>query len=109
MKPTSLTRKIGTKVREKRTAKGITQKQLAAQCGVSERLIRSLEMGTAYGIGLEKLIDIISSLGLDLTLVDQDNNTNNKDSSSISQGSEYSSALHHARSHWHVMDINEGA
>lgn len=81
---------------------GLTQKELADQAGVSERLVRSLEMGTAYGIGLEKLVNIISPLGLSLsvTSIDGENQSQNGNARSISQGDDYSRALKHAVLRW---------
>ena len=52
----------------KRTALGLTQAQLSASAGVSERLVRSLEQGEATGIGLDKLISVLTVLGIELSL-----------------------------------------
>ena len=59
-------RMIGLEVSRARKAGGITQEQLARACGVSRQLVNRLEVGTATGIGLEKLLKVLSYLGLNL-------------------------------------------
>lgn len=61
-----LLRDVGRRVRDARTAAGITQRQLAALSGVSERLVRSVESGEARSISVDRLAAILSQLGLDL-------------------------------------------
>lgn len=93
MNLTALTRSIGAQVRNQRIALGITQKELASQTGTSERLIRSLEMGEARGIGLGKLVDILAPLNLGLAVVSDEVETSSKGSASVSQGTDYTNAL----------------
>lgn len=59
-------RDIGRNVRFARTAAGITQSELAASAGVSERLIRSVENGEARNVSIGRLVSILNRLGLDL-------------------------------------------
>ena len=47
---------------------GLTQRQLSWLCGVSERSIIALEVGTAPGIRLDKLLSILESLGIPLSV-----------------------------------------
>lgn len=63
-------RQIGYIVRRQRSEAGLTQKQLAKQAGVSERLVISLELGDATGIRLDKLLQVLSALDLSLAVVD---------------------------------------
>lgn len=100
MNPAPLIRSIGLAVRKQRTALGLTQNELAEQAGVSDRLVRSLEMGTANGIGLEKLINIISPLGLSLNVVGASDEGQNISQEVTSQGNDYSNALKQAMSRW---------
>ena len=87
-----LARTIGSRIRERRTSLGLTQSQLAAMAGISERSLRFIEMGTAYGVGLENLVAVLTPLDLRLELAD-----GNAEAASINtgvtQGSEYSDAL----------------
>lgn len=59
-------RNIGKLIRSQRKEQGLTQRQLAAKAGVSERLIASLELGDATGIRLDKLLPILDALELSL-------------------------------------------
>ncbi|MCF0104489.1 MAG: helix-turn-helix domain-containing protein [Eggerthellaceae bacterium] len=70
----TFSRDIGRKVRERRLQKSLTQKQLAEAAGVSERLIRSLEIGESQGISLEKLLNILQEVELCLELVESPSN-----------------------------------
>ena len=67
---TAIAREIGARVRARRREQLITQKELARAAGVSERLIRTLEVGEAAGIGLDKLASILGALGLTLSVSD---------------------------------------
>ena len=62
---------LGSQVYTARTAQGLTQSMLAARAGVSERLIRYLEKGQAQSVQLNKLLAILSALGLDLSICTQ--------------------------------------
>lgn len=86
----------------------MTQKQLANKAGVSERLVRSLEMGSASGIGLEKLAAILSSLNLTMAVVDNEGSTSTMSSNVITQGVEYSEALARAVASWKPEVFDEG-
>ncbi|WP_288219987.1 helix-turn-helix domain-containing protein [uncultured Adlercreutzia sp.] len=69
-------RQIGQTIREKRLQQGLTQQELADASHVSRSLIVRLEKGTATALYPEKLIDVLSALGLHLVLVDaQDKNS----------------------------------
>lgn len=100
MNATALTRSIGLKVRACRLAKGLSQKQLAAVAGVSERLVRSLEMGNARGIGLEKLAAVLTPLDLDLRLVAGEKPDDASLASTVRQSEEYSTLLAQAVATW---------
>ena len=62
---------LGSQVYTARTTQGLTQSMLAARAGVSERLIRYLEKGQAQSVQLNKLLAILSALGLDLSICPQ--------------------------------------
>ena len=62
---------LGSQVYTARTAQGLTQSMLATRAGVSERLIRYLEKGQAQSVQLNKLLAILSALGLDLSICPQ--------------------------------------
>ncbi|MEC4272860.1 helix-turn-helix domain-containing protein [Adlercreutzia sp. R25] len=105
MEATAVARDIGRKVQGERRARGLTQKQLAEAAGVSDRLVRSLEMGTARGVGLENLVHVLSVLDLDLTVCDAASGKPAAATSTLSQGSEYSALLQRALGQW---DGSEG-
>lgn len=54
-------RRLGTKVRELRTAQGISQRQLALMTGISRSYLWKIETGTA-DIGIDVLIKIAHAL-----------------------------------------------
>jgi transcriptional regulator with XRE-family HTH domain len=60
---------LGRRVAQARREQDVTQEQLALLSGVSLRLIGQLENGKATGIGLEKLLSILNTIGLDLDVV----------------------------------------
>lgn len=66
-------RQIGQLVRDQRKKKGLTQKQLAQDAEVSERLVSALELGDAPGIQLDKLLKILEAT--DLNLLVSNNNS----------------------------------
>ncbi|MBQ3106211.1 MAG: helix-turn-helix transcriptional regulator [Eggerthellaceae bacterium] len=68
MNATETSRWLGREVRLKRTELGLTQAQLSAAAGVSERLVRTLEQGEATGIGLDRLTSVLAALGMELSL-----------------------------------------
>lgn len=58
-------RDIGTLIRDRRTASGFTQLQLATQCGVSVRWLGDVEAGkSTAAIGL--VLRVLDSLGVEL-------------------------------------------
>lgn len=59
-------RQVGIYVRAKREAEGLTRAELAEASGVSERLVASLELGSATGIRLDKLLAVLHALDLGL-------------------------------------------
>ncbi len=61
-------RQVGQNVRNQRKQLGLTQCQLAEQAGVSERSVVSLELGDATGMRLDKLLSILSALGLTMSI-----------------------------------------
>lgn len=64
-------RAMGSVIAQARMAKGLTQDQLARDAGISRQLVNRLEMGTASGIALSKLLSILERLDCAL-LVDSD-------------------------------------
>lgn len=64
-------REVGRRVRCERKAMGLTQRELACRAKVSERLVRSIENGEARGVSLDKMISVLSQLGLSLLLADE--------------------------------------
>lgn len=66
--PVDIPRQAGQYVRAAREAAGLTRAQLAENCGVSERLLASLELGDATGIRLDKLLAILHAAGLSLSV-----------------------------------------
>ena len=107
MEATAIVRRIGSQVRQQRASLGITQKQLANNAGVSERLVRSLEMGLANGIGLEKLAAILSSLDLTMAIVNDSNDATEIRLSAITHDNEYSEALAQAMASWKPEALGE--
>jgi len=60
---------LGETVRQRRRELGINQLDLAERSGVSDRFIRDLEHGK-MSLRLDKLIDLLQALNLDLTLTE---------------------------------------
>lgn len=60
---------LGETVRQRRRELGINQLDLAERSGVSDRFIRDLEHGK-MSLRLDKLIDLLEALDLDLTLTE---------------------------------------
>ncbi|MBW9336860.1 helix-turn-helix domain-containing protein [Herbaspirillum sp. RU 5E] len=59
---------IGLSLRERRTAMGLTQDQLARLAGLSRTTVNQLENGTLADLGYTKLSHLLSLLGLDLAM-----------------------------------------
>ena len=58
---------LAGEVRSRRTALGLTQRDLADMAGVSERFIRFVEQGKP-SIQLDSLVAVLDTLGLELHL-----------------------------------------
>ena len=97
---TLLVRQIGAKVRERRLAHGLTQRELAKRARVSERLVRDLETGVAMGIGIEKLVGILDVLDIGLVLEGEDG----FGASPVDDGPAYTALLEQAMSSWDGID-----
>lgn len=76
--PVDIPRQAGQYVRTAREAAGLTRAQLAEKCGVSERLLASLELGDATGIRLDKLLAILHAVGLSLSISGEALSTSDK-------------------------------
>lgn len=61
-------RQIGAAIREARHEKGLTQQQLADSSGVSRGFINRLEKGESVAVYPEKLLSVLSALGLRLMI-----------------------------------------
>lgn len=59
----TLPRQVGLIVASTRRERGLTQSQLAKDAKVSRQLINRLEVGTATGIALDKLLAILGAAG----------------------------------------------
>ncbi len=70
MDATTFCREVGRRVRCERRAMGLTQRELARRAKVSERLVRSLENGEARSVSLDRMISVLSQLGIGLQLAD---------------------------------------
>lgn len=58
-----LPRQVGIVVTKARVARGLTQSQVAERAGVSRQLVNRLEMGSASGIALSKLLAVLDAVG----------------------------------------------
>jgi y4mF family transcriptional regulator len=61
-------RELAAAVRGRRRDLGLRQAELAALAGCSERFVHTVENGKA-SLRLDKLLDVLEVLGLDLSLV----------------------------------------
>lgn len=95
-----LIRQIGQSVHEKRSSEGLTQQQLAEKAGVSERLVRSIEKGDAVGARLDKLVAVLSALGLELTVMGADGRLDSRQPSDFIDA-EYEDLLNQRVSAWY--------
>ena len=57
---------LGTKIRQARTARKLTQEALALATDLSRTTINQLESGASPDIGVKKLLTVLEVLGLDL-------------------------------------------
>lgn len=65
-RPITIPRQAGFYVRQAREERGLTRDQLAQHAGVSKRMLASLELGDSAGVQLDKLLSVLSALGLGL-------------------------------------------
>lgn len=91
-------REVGLRVRAKRKAVGLTQRELSSRAGVSERLLRAIENGEAPGASIERVLAVLSELDIGLELVDASEN------SRVTQGPSYSNLLRQAVGSWRGGD-----
>ncbi len=61
---------VGHAIRQERTARQMTQKQLAVESGVWQETISKIENG-ATGTKLETLFDLCAALGLELIITER--------------------------------------
>lgn len=59
---------LGSRLREKRTQRGMTLKQLSGQTGISQPYLSQIERGDVNNPTIEVLCRILEALGEDLTL-----------------------------------------
>lgn len=59
---------IRRKLREKRTAMGLSQFQLAQQCNIRQPTISRMESDPSRGMRMETLISVCAALGLKLSV-----------------------------------------
>ena len=69
MKDISTPRQIGAAIREERLRKGLTQQQLADLSGVSRGFVNRLEKGSAAAVYPDKLLAVLTAVGLRMVLV----------------------------------------
>lgn len=60
-------KEIGLLIRRRRNELGYTQSDIAAFMGCSQRLISEIENGRG-SVGVQKILDLATGLGLDLTI-----------------------------------------
>ncbi|MFZ4856671.1 MAG: helix-turn-helix domain-containing protein [Desulfuromonadaceae bacterium] len=60
--------KIGEKIKTERKRRKVTQKQIAADLGMSHATISQIEAGIVQDIGIRKLIRILDFLGLEISV-----------------------------------------
>jgi len=60
--------KIGEKIKELRKAKGLTQEQLASNCGTTRQTLSKLEKGEIDKISLQLFIKILEVLEYELEI-----------------------------------------
>jgi transcriptional regulator with XRE-family HTH domain len=63
--------KIGTKIKELRKAKGLTQEALASSCGTTRQTLSKLEKGEIDKISLQLFIKILDALNHELEIEEQ--------------------------------------
>lgn len=71
MEPLSDTKQLGRIIRETRKNQKLTQKQLAATCGVGIRFISELEKGKE-SCHIGKALEVVNMLGLDVLIEGRD-------------------------------------
>jgi transcriptional regulator with XRE-family HTH domain len=63
---------LGTAVRERRHAAGLTQEDAAHLCGVSVPFMNQLERGSRPGLSITRVLQVCAQLGLNLTIAPAD-------------------------------------
>lgn len=61
-------RDLGTRIRQARKDKKLTQAQLAAMAGIARKTLSQIETGIVADIGIRKVERILEILGLELTV-----------------------------------------
>jgi transcriptional regulator with XRE-family HTH domain len=59
---------LGSEIRKARLAQGLTQAELAARAGLSRPTLNLLENGLARDLGARKVLNLLSQLGLEITV-----------------------------------------
>lgn len=59
---------LGSRMRQARKEKKLTQAQLAAMVGISRKTLGQIETGTVADIGIRKVERVLELLGLELTV-----------------------------------------
>lgn len=59
---------LGAFIHDARTKSGLTQQELALQAGVSRKWLIGIEQGERPRAELNKVLDVLRALGIDLTL-----------------------------------------
>lgn len=62
--------RIGQEIAERRKERGMSQAQLAEQCGLQQSHVARIELGR-YSVGLDTLSTIAQALGTTLTFADK--------------------------------------
>lgn len=63
---------IGTAVRDRRRAAGLTQEDAAHLCGVSVPFMNQLERGSRPGLSITRVMQVCAHLGLTITIAPTD-------------------------------------
>jgi transcriptional regulator with XRE-family HTH domain len=60
--------RLGTRIRQARKEKKLTQAQLASMAGIARKTLSQIETGTVPDIGIRKVERMLEVLGLELTV-----------------------------------------
>lgn len=61
---------IGSRIRQARKARGLTQATLAARAGIARETLSQLEGGLAKDLGVAKILRLLKALDLEMQLLD---------------------------------------